>query len=83
MVSQSFEDWFQYHQKSGQYETLAMSKKKVYQPKKKQYNDLSALAKEMIIAGEKVINFDGHSIQTKTAYYGLFDGTVSVIEAVR
>ena len=58
-------------------------KKGVYQPKKKQYNDLTSLAKEMVLAGEKVINFDGHSIQTKTTHYGLFDGTVSVTERVR
>ena len=57
--------------------------KKVYQPKKKQYNDLTTLAKEMLLAGEKVINFDGHSIETKTTHYGLFDGTVSVTERVR
>ena len=57
-----------------------MSKKKVYQPKRKQYNDLTTLAKEMVLAGEKVINFDGHSIQTKTTRYALFDGTVSVTE---
>ena len=57
-----------------------MSKKKVYQPKRKQYNDLTTLVKEMALAGEKVINFDGHSIQTKTTRYALFDGTVSVTE---
>ena len=60
-----------------------MSKKKIYQPKKKQYNDLTSLAKEMVLAGEKVINFDGHSIQTKTTYYGLFDGTVSITARTR
>ena len=61
-------------------EALVVAKKKVYQPKRKQYNDLTTLAKEMVLAGEKVINFDGHSIQTKTTRYALFDGTVSVTE---
>ena len=59
-----------------------MSKKKVYQPKRKQYNDLTTLAKEMVLAGEKLINFNGHSIQTKTTQYALFDGTVSITERV-
>ena len=63
-------------------EALVMAKKKVYQPKRKQYNDLTTLAKEMVLAGEKLINFNGHSIQTKTSQYALFDGTVSITERV-
>ena len=57
-----------------------MSKKKVYQPKKKQYNDLTALAKEMVLSGEKLVNFDGVSINTKDTTYGLFDGTITITE---
>jgi len=54
-----------------------VSKKKIYQPKKKQYNDLTSLAKEMMLAGEKII-FTGVAITTKNTVYGLFDGTVSI-----
>ena len=58
-----------------------MSKKKVYQPIKKQYNDLTSLAKEMVLAGEKIV-FTGVAITTKNTVYGLFDGTVSIKERV-
>ena len=58
-----------------------MSKKKVYQPKKKQYNDLTSLAKEMVFAGEKIV-FTGVAITTKNTVYGLFDGIVSIKEKV-
>ena len=58
-----------------------MSKKKVYQPMKKQYNDLTSLAKEMVFAGEKIV-FTGVAITTKNTIYGLFNGEISIKERV-
>ena len=58
-----------------------MSKKKVYQPIKKQYNDLTSLAKEMVLAGEKIV-FTGVAITTKNTVYGLFNGEISIKERV-
>ena len=58
-----------------------MSKKKIYQPKKKQYNDLTSLAKEMMLAGEKIV-FTGVAITTKNTVYGLFNGEISIKERV-
>ncbi len=50
----------------------------MYQPKKKKYNDLSSLYKEMLDNGHKVQKFDGLSIHTKKAKYGLVDGTIVI-----
>ena len=48
---------------------------KKYVPKKKKYNDLSTLAREM--TDNKIrIEFTGHSITTKNQIFTLFDGEI-------
>lgn len=54
---------------------------KVYQPKKKKYNDLLTLHDEMIREKVKSITYDGASIQTKQAKYTLVHGEINVKES--
>ena len=48
----------------------------MYEPKKKKYNDLRSLHKEMLDAGQKVTTFDGAKIETKQQIFTLFDGEI-------
>ena len=51
----------------------------MYQPKKKKYNDLVSLAKEMVDAEVKGVLFNGHQILTNEGKYTLFDGKVIIV----
>ena len=51
---------------------------KNYEPKKKKYNDLRSLFREMIDAGVFVSLFDGTRIETKEATYMMYDGQLLV-----
>ena len=55
-----------------------MSKSKQYEPKKKKYNDLRSLYKEMIDNKVKVITFNGAFIETKNQRWGMYDGELVV-----
>ena len=50
----------------------------MYEPKKKKYNDLKSLHKEMLDAGQKVTIFDGVKIVTKDGIFTLYDGQIFV-----
>jgi hypothetical protein len=52
----------------------------MYQPKKKKYNDLSTLFKEMKDSNVKITEFNGASILTKKHKYILCDGVISIKE---
>jgi hypothetical protein len=52
----------------------------MYQPKKKKYNDLSTLFKEMKDSNVKITDFDGAAILTKGHKYVLYDGSIIVTE---
>jgi len=51
-----------------------MSKSKQYEPKKKKYNDLRSLYKEMVDHNVKVITFNGAFIETKKQRWGMYNG---------
>ena len=51
---------------------------KTYQPKKKKYNDLRSLFREMIDAGVFVSLFDGTRIETREATFMMYDGQLLV-----
>lgn len=55
-----------------------MSKSKNYTPKRKSYNDLSTLYKEMTAAGVKVLYFNGHLLETKHQRWGLYEGRLTM-----
>ena len=50
---------------------------KKYTPKKKKYNDLGALAREMI-DNKMGILFSGHSITTKKQIFTMLDGEILI-----
>ena len=51
----------------------------MYKPKKKRYNDLRSLAKEMVDNKVKIILDDGFSITTKDGTrYMLYDGQITM-----
>jgi hypothetical protein len=52
----------------------------MYEPKKKRYNDLSSLHKEMKENNIAPMSFDGARILTKTHQYTLLDGVITVKE---
>jgi hypothetical protein len=52
--------------------------KKEYKPKKKSYNDLTSLYKEMIAEGIKVTYFDGYRLETKHERWGMYEGRLMV-----
>ena len=52
----------------------------MYKPKKKKYNDLCSLHKEMKENGVSPMAFDGASILTKGHKYVLYDGNIIVTE---
>ena len=52
----------------------------MYKPKKKKYNDLSSLYKEMKDDNVKITDFDGAAILTKGHKYVLCDGVISIKE---
>ena len=52
----------------------------MYKPKKKRYNDLSTLFKEMKDNSVKITDFDGAKILTKGHKYVLYDGNITVTE---
>ena len=52
----------------------------MYKPKKKKYNDLSSLYKEMKDDNVKITEFNGASILTKKHKYILCDGVISIKE---
>lgn len=51
---------------------------KAYEPKKKSYNDLTTLVKEMREAKVFVSSFDGIRIETREATYMMYDGQLLV-----
>ena len=51
---------------------------KQYKPKKKRYNDLSSLHREMKDKKVKIVSFDGRRIVTKSAIYTLCDSTIFI-----
>ena len=50
---------------------------KQYQPKKKKYNDLATLAREMIDNRIRMI-FTGHTITTKKQVFTMLDGEIII-----
>ena len=52
----------------------------MYEPKKKKYNDLTSLHKEMKGEGIAPMVFDGAAILTKTHQYTLLDSEVIIKE---
>lgn len=53
------------------------TRKKPYQPKRKQYNSLSTLVSEMTQEGVYIDVFDGISIEANGYRYGMSDSIVS------
>ena len=53
---------------------------KNYEPKKKKYNDLRTLAREMIDNRVRMV-FTGHSITTKNQIFTMFDGEILIRDA--
>ena len=51
---------------------------KQYKPKKKRYNDLSSLHREMKDMKVKIESFDGSRIVTNKATYTLCDSTIFI-----
>lgn len=49
----------------------------MYQPKKKNYNDLKSFAKELTDNKVKVKLYDGFQVITKDAKYTLYDGQIT------
>ena len=52
----------------------------MYEPKKKRYNDLTTLFKEMKENNVKITEFNGAAIITKGHKYVLYDGNIIVKE---
>jgi hypothetical protein len=50
---------------------------KEYKPKKKKYNDLSTLAREMIDNRVRMV-FSGHTITTKKQVFTMLDGEIII-----
>ena len=57
-----------------------MSKSKLYTPKRKSYNDLSTLYREMRASKVKVLSFNGHCLETKHQKWGMYEGVLTVWE---
>ena len=53
---------------------------KKYEPKKKRYNDLGALAREMIDNRVRMV-FTGHTIATKNQIFTMLDGEILIRDA--
>ncbi|MAI37909.1 MAG: hypothetical protein CL599_10160 [Alteromonas sp.] len=53
-----------------------------YIPKKKRYDSLSTLYKEMLTSSIKVLSFQGYSIEIKKGrnkfFYGMCDGEITI-----
>lgn len=50
----------------------------MYKPKKKRYNDLRSLYKEMLASKQKGVTFDGIKIVSKKAEYMMYDGELII-----